>query len=206
MDRLAEILKDCIQMEFGIRVETFFSKRKQLHVGFEQPITSYEFVNDILNFLQSIWEHPNNNVFQYELVFPIPSFKRPKYPMFHYIFFIKEITENMLEMFCDSVCDILPSDLLHSFYVRIVQSKGGKIYLRIKKKRGKIHKKLIKKVILHIKGCVETDFNFYSKKDQNLNPKYYIDFGLINFNSGHYFKFSVLSKDCYNENQFVNYF
>ena len=44
MDNFAEILKDCIQMEFGIRVETFFSKRKQLHVGFTQSISSYLFL------------------------------------------------------------------------------------------------------------------------------------------------------------------
>ena len=34
MDNFSEILKDCTQMEFGIKVETFFSKRKQLHNGF----------------------------------------------------------------------------------------------------------------------------------------------------------------------------
>ena len=44
------------------------------------------------------------------------------------------MTEMILEKFCDSVCDILSSDLLDSFYVDIIQSKCGKIYLRIKKK------------------------------------------------------------------------
>ena len=61
MANFAEILKDCIQMEFGIKVETFFSKRKQLHDGFIQPISSYLFLNDIVNFAQSVWERPNNN-------------------------------------------------------------------------------------------------------------------------------------------------
>ena len=76
-------------MEFGIKVETFFSNRKQLHVGFEQPITSYEFFNDNLNFIQSTWEQSNNNVSMYELVFPIPTLKRPKYTMLYYILFRK---------------------------------------------------------------------------------------------------------------------
>ena len=38
-----------------------------------------------------------------------------------------------LEKFWDSLCDIISNDLLNSFYVRIIQSKERKIYLRIKK-------------------------------------------------------------------------
>ena len=45
------------------------------------------------------------------------------------------MTESVLEKFFDSICDILSNDLLNSFYVCIMQSKGGKIYLRIKKKQ-----------------------------------------------------------------------
>ena len=71
------------------------------------------------------------------------------------------MTDVTLEKFCDSLCDIVLNDLLNSFYVRIIQSKEGKIYLRIKK-RGRIHKNLFEKFILHIKRCVEAAFNFYS--------------------------------------------
>ena len=43
------------------------------------------------------------------------------------------MTDVTLETFCDWLCDIILNDLLNSFYVRIIQSKEGKIYLRIKK-------------------------------------------------------------------------
>ena len=85
MDNFAKTLKDCIQMEFGMKVAILFSKRKQLHVGFTQPISLYLFFNDILDFNQSIWEHPSNNNSNYELVFLIPSAKTSD-RIFHYIF------------------------------------------------------------------------------------------------------------------------
>ena len=34
MHRLADLLKECIQLEYGIEVESFFSKRRFLHIGF----------------------------------------------------------------------------------------------------------------------------------------------------------------------------
>ena len=139
MDNFAKILKDCIQMEFGIRVETFSSKRKQLHVGFTQPVSSFTFFNDFLIFMESIWEHPNNNNSNYGLFFPIPSIKTSEI-MFHYIFFEKITTDKPLEIFWDSLCDIISSDLLNSFYVRIIQSREGKIYLRIKKNEEEFRK------------------------------------------------------------------
>ena len=114
--------------------------------------------------------------------------------------------ETVLENVCDSVCNILLSDLLNSFYVRVIQAKGRELYLRMKKKRGRIHKNLVQRFILHVRRCIQAAFNFYSKKDPNLNAKFYIDFRLINFNSGHYFKFSVLSKDYYNKNQFLTFY
>ena len=107
------------------------------------------------------------------------------------------------ENFCDSVCDILLSDFLNSCYMHVIQVKGGKIYLRMKKKRGRIYKNLIQRFIQHVRRCVQAAFNFYTKKDPNLNAKFYIDFRLIHFNSGHYFKFSVLSKD---KKQFLNFY
>ena len=86
MDKFARVLKRNIEIEFGIKVETFFSNRKQLHIGFQQPVTSYNFFNNILNFTQLVWKHC---VLGYELVFAIPSLQRPKYTKFYYIFFRK---------------------------------------------------------------------------------------------------------------------
>ena len=111
-----------------------------------------------------------------------------------------------LEKICDSLCDIIVNDLLKCFFVRIFQSKEGKIYLRIKVKSGRIHKNLFAKFVLHIKGYVEAAFNFYSKKDENLNSNFYTDFRLIIYNSGHYFKFNVSPKDYYNKKALEKFF
>ena len=85
MDKFARVLKRNIEIEFGIEVEMFFSNRKQLHIGFQQPVTSYNFFNNILNFIQLVWKH--HSVLGYELVFAIPSLQRPKYTKFYNIFF-----------------------------------------------------------------------------------------------------------------------
>ena len=48
MDNFAEILKDCIQMEFGTKVETFFSKKKTVACWF---YSAYFFVSFFLMIL-----------------------------------------------------------------------------------------------------------------------------------------------------------
>ena len=78
------------------------------------------------------------------------------------------------------------------------QGKNGNIYLRIKRKRGRIvdPSKIIEFKTL-VFNCVQSCYNFYCLNHYLLKENYFVDFRLIKTNSGHHFHFICICKDKY---------
>ena len=83
MNAFATILKSSIEKRYDIEVDVFFSRKKLLHIGFEKTLSTYDFFDELLDYIEFLWFNPVNFVF-----------------LLYYIFFKgKKISEGTMEMF-----------------------------------------------------------------------------------------------------------
>ena len=83
MNAFATILKSSIEKRYDIEVDVFFSRKKLLHIGFEKTLSTYDFFDELLDYIEFLWFNPVNFVAGYELIFPCPTKERNMF----YIFF-----------------------------------------------------------------------------------------------------------------------
>ena len=65
--------KNSLKKRCDVEIDVFFSRRKLLHIGFEKPLAHYEFFEEMLEYLESLWKNPINFAEGYELIFPRPT-------------------------------------------------------------------------------------------------------------------------------------
>ena len=60
MNCFAILLKSSLEKKYNVEVDVLFSRRKFLYIGFEKLLSHYEFFEEMLEYLESLWKNPIN--------------------------------------------------------------------------------------------------------------------------------------------------
>ena len=117
-------------------------KKKLVHIALKIPISDYGSIGKLINFISDEWEKIKAFFENYNMIYPrlINSLKRK----FDYVLFQRKgkMENETLENLCNKIVDVVHETFTRKFYfVKILQSKKGHIYLIVRKKKGDLLKR-----------------------------------------------------------------